>query len=448
MKIFNLKPVSKEKYFTIPFDTPFDLINTIYLRNGPNPYLKNVNNHLFDGDGMIHSIHFVKNKIIYHNKWIRTYRFKLEKKFNKPLFVRLANLNTIEIFSKFFNKLFLLQNITNYHGDGTANTNIIFHHNKLLALNEMDKPYLLYFNKSNKIKTLGRYDFNSQLNHNINAHPKIDPDSKNMFALGYDVLKKICFVDFIDTSGFIFKSVPVQLQKSTIIHDLGITSTKIIILDLPLEFNFTNVLFSNFPLGINNNSTSSIGLLDKITNNLVWYLLPFNQIIFHIANSWEQDDNVIIFAFCYEPEHFDVKHLESQRPKLKKIVINTLSHSCLIIPVSSLFGELPVIEDCFVGKPCDYIYYSKISDNGFDAIVKYHVPSQTETIKYFPTNMFGGECALYNNYIINIVFSSTEHISRLLIYDKYTLELLYNINLKCRIPFGFHGKVFDFKLLS
>lgn len=448
MHNLNLKPVSREKYITVPFNTPPPLINAIYLRNGSNPYLKNIDSHLFDGDGMIHSIHFTENKIIYHNKWIRTYRFKLEKKYNKPLFVRLATLNTIEIFSKFFNKLFLLQNVTNKYGDGTANTSIVFHHNKLMALNEMDKPYLLEFNKKNKIITIKRYDFNGQLTNNINPHPKIDPDSKNMITLGYDVFKQMCFVNFIDHLGNIFKTIPIKLQNSTIIHDLGITKNKVIILDLPLQFHLTNVLISQFPIGVNMTSSSSIGLLDKISNEIIWYKLPFNQIIFHIANSWEEQDNVIIYVFCYEPSDFDIKHLETQKPTLKKIVINTLSNFVTISNVSKLYGELPIIEDLYIGKKCEYIYYSKISKRGFNAIVKHHVPTGNETIKYFPNGMYGGECALYNNYIINIVFSTQDKLSSLLIYDKNSLELLFNVNLKCRIPFGFHGKIFDFNSIS
>jgi carotenoid cleavage dioxygenase len=441
---FNFKPVSKEKYITIPFKTPDDLINIIYLRNGANPYLKNVDNHLFDGDGMIHSFYFTKNKLIYHNKWIRTYRFKIEKKYNKPLFVRLANLNTIEIFSKFFSKLLLFQNVTNKYGDGTANTNIVFHHNKLLALNEMDKPYLLGFDEKNKLITIKRYDFHGQLQNNINPHPKIDPDSKDMITLGYDVFKKMCFVNFINLNGDIFNTIPVQLKQSTIIHDVGMTKNKVVILNLPLHFELMNVVLSQFPIGVNKNHSSSIGILDKISSKIVWYNLPFDQIIFHIANCWENDYNIIIYAFCYEPESFNIKNLETQRPRLKKIIIDTLNNHVSIILVSKLYGELPVIQDNLTGKEPDYIYYSKISKHGFNAIVKHHVPTQNETIKYFPKYMYGGECALYNNYIINIGFSITDNLSRLLIYDKYTLELLFNINLKCRIPFGFHGKVFDF----
>ena len=79
--ILNLDPVNSEKDIIIHFDEksqiPLELIGKYYIRNGGNEYIKNVDNHLFDGDGMIHCIEFKKNEIVYHNRWIKTYRYNL-----------------------------------------------------------------------------------------------------------------------------------------------------------------------------------------------------------------------------------------------------------------------------------------------------------------------------------------------------------------------------------
>lgn len=436
MNNYNLKPVSKEKYRIIKTKVPEELVGKLYLRNGSNPYLKNVDNHLFDGDGMIHSIEFKKDKIIYHNKWIETFRFKMEKKYNKPLFTRLANLNLWRIFNDYLNTFQLPQN----QGDGTANTSIVYYNKKLLALNEMDKPYLLSFNNG-QLYTEGRYDFFGKLNNNINAHPKIDPETHEMITLGYDVYKKQCYINFIKEENV--ETVSVELSKSTIIHDVGITQTKVLILDLPLEFNLINIFLSKFPICVNLNYNSRIGLLDRKTKNLEWITLPNHEVIFHIANSWETECNIIIYAICYDPNTFDIESLEKMRPVLKKITIDKITQDCKIYIVSKNYGEMPVIDNKYVGKNVDYIYYSKISNNGFDAIVKHDTKLNKEQIVYFPKDMYGGESAIHENYILNIVYSTVNKSSSLLIYDKNTLELLYNVDLKCRIPFGFHGQVID-----
>jgi carotenoid cleavage dioxygenase len=448
MNDLNLKPVKKEKDIDILLNDekiPSELVGKFYLRNGGNPYIKNDKNHIFDGDGMIHVIYFKQNKIEYHNRWIKTFRLKLEKKYNKQMFVRLGNLTSIEIFKNFMSRLISFEDTFLNNGEGTANTNIIYHANKLLALNEMDKPYLLDI-INNKLITIKRYDFDEKLKHNFNAHPKIDPDTQEMIGLGYDILRQMCYISFIDKNGKLNKEIEIKISGQRLIHDLGITKNKVIILDLPLEFSLTNIIMSNFPIHINKNGISKIGILDRNLYNIEWYKLENNEIIFHIANSWEIKNGkyIIIYAFCYDVNNLDIKKLESQRPLLKKFTINTHNKKVKIEIVSNIYGELPVIEDNLTGKECDFIYYSKICNNGFDGIVKHNTKTKEQNIIEFPKNMYGGECAIYDNYIINILYDITDKKSKLAIYDKNTLKLNNLIDLNCRIPFGFHGKIVKF----
>lgn len=443
----NLKPVKREKDILIKLKDekiPNELIGKFYLRNGGNPYIKNEKNHLFDGDGMIHCIEFKKDEIIYHNRWIETYRFKTEKKYNKSLFVRLGALNSIEIFTNFIKRLVTFEDVINKNGEGTANTNIVYHNTKLLALNEMDKPYLLDV-INGKIHTIKRYDFDGKLNHNMCAHPKIDPYTKEMIISGYDIIKKNIYISYINKKSEIIKTICIDLNSSRLIHDLGITKNKVIILDLPLEFNLMNVMTFKFPLGTDKESYSRIGLLDRYTDKIEWYKLENNEIIFHIGNSWEQKNGkyIIIYAFCYDIEKFDITKLESQRPKLKKIIINTETKKTKVENVSNNYGELPIIEDEYIGYKSNFIYYSKICKNGFDGIIKHNTKTNKEETIKFEEGLYGGESAIYDKYIINIVYCIKEQKSKLLIYDKNNLELISKINLNCRIPFGFHGKIID-----
>lgn len=448
MSDLNLDPVKKEKDIIINIENeiPEFLIGKFYLRNGGNPYIISDKNHLFDGDGMIHCLEFGKNQVMYHNRWIKTYRYKTEKKYNKELFTRLGGLNSIEIFTNFIKRFILLEDVTNTNGDGTANTNIVYHNNKLLALNEMDKPYLLDI-INGKLKTIKRYDFDGKLKHNMCAHPKIDPDTKEMIVSGYDILKKMFYISFIDNKSQITNTVNIYLKGPRIIHDIGITKSKIIILDLPLEFNLTNVLMSRFPIGINRESISRIGLLDRQTNNIEWFPLEKNEIIFHIANSWEQnnDKNVIIYAFCYDIDNLDIQRLETQKPKLKRIIINTKTKKIKISKMSDYYGELPIIEDEYIGKKCNYIYYSKIEKDGFSGIIKHDIKTHKEETFNYDLGLYGGECSIYGNYIVNILYCIDSKRSKLVIHDKDTLKIINTVDLKCRVPFGFHCKIISLK---
>jgi carotenoid cleavage dioxygenase-like enzyme len=45
----------------------------MYVRNGPVPQYKPKGKyHWFDGDGMLHAVHFQKGKVSYRNRWVKT----------------------------------------------------------------------------------------------------------------------------------------------------------------------------------------------------------------------------------------------------------------------------------------------------------------------------------------------------------------------------------------
>ncbi|PHU28866.1 Carotenoid 9,10(9',10')-cleavage dioxygenase 1 [Capsicum chinense] len=50
-----------------------------YIRNGPNPqYLPRGPYHLFDGDGMLHSIRISEGKATFCSRFVRTYKYNIE----------------------------------------------------------------------------------------------------------------------------------------------------------------------------------------------------------------------------------------------------------------------------------------------------------------------------------------------------------------------------------
>ena len=57
-----------------------DDLNGVYVRNGPNPQFEPRGRyHWFDGDGMVHAVHFADGRATYRNRWIRTDGFRRER---------------------------------------------------------------------------------------------------------------------------------------------------------------------------------------------------------------------------------------------------------------------------------------------------------------------------------------------------------------------------------
>jgi carotenoid cleavage dioxygenase len=107
-----------------------NLCGTLY-RNGPNPqFAPRGPYHWFGGDGMIHAFHIENGNVSYKNRWVRTPKWEIENEGGRgPLrHVRQSALHGSAV---------IALNST------IANTNIVWHGGKLLALEEAHAPFSL-----------------------------------------------------------------------------------------------------------------------------------------------------------------------------------------------------------------------------------------------------------------------------------------------------------------
>ncbi|WZZ82711.1 hypothetical protein YC2023_103283 [Brassica napus] len=76
------------------------------------------------------------------------------------------------------------------YGNGTANTSLIYHHGKLLALQETDKPYVIKVLEDGDLQTLGMTEYDKRLTHSFTAHPKVDPvtGKSSIFPEKHDIV--------------------------------------------------------------------------------------------------------------------------------------------------------------------------------------------------------------------------------------------------------------------
>ncbi|KAI3735965.1 hypothetical protein L6452_15493 [Arctium lappa] len=163
-------------------------LDGVYFRNGPNPhFLPRGLYHLFDGDGMLHAIRISKGKATLCSRYVKTYKYNIEKDAGFPI---------IPNFISGFNGLtasvarmavatgrVLAGHFDPSEGIGSTNTSLGFFGNKLYALGESDLPYAIKLASNGDIITLGRHDFDGKLSMRMTAHPKIDPVTKEAFAL-------------------------------------------------------------------------------------------------------------------------------------------------------------------------------------------------------------------------------------------------------------------------
>ena len=107
----------------------------------------------------------ITGKVSYRNRWVRTQQWNLEHAAGRALFGTSGIPSDSD------------SSVAGMRTDGVANTNIVWHANKLLALEEGHVPIEL---DPVSLETIGRWDFNNKLPRNMTAHPKIDPASREM----------------------------------------------------------------------------------------------------------------------------------------------------------------------------------------------------------------------------------------------------------------------------
>ena len=150
----NWAPVEKElteSELKIKGEIPKDL-SGLFVRNGFNP-VSGHSDHWFFGNGMLHGVYIENGKASYRNRYVRTPYYE----------------NDLNVMSSF--------------GDlaaSPANTHIVNHAGKLLALEETSLPWEL--NKD--LDTIGVEDFDGKLDTAMTAHPRVCPETGEMLFFG------------------------------------------------------------------------------------------------------------------------------------------------------------------------------------------------------------------------------------------------------------------------
>ena len=128
-----------------------------------------------------------------------------------------------------------------YNADGTrnlrasvANTHVVNHAGKTLALVESSLPYEI----TNDLETVGAYDFGGKLVDSMTAHPKICPTTGEMHFFGYgNIFAPHVTYHRADADGELVINRPLEVKALTMMHDFALTANHVVFMDLPIVFN-------------------------------------------------------------------------------------------------------------------------------------------------------------------------------------------------------------------
>jgi len=262
-RLGNYAPVPDElTEFDLPVEgaIPTELTGW-YLRNGPNP--RTASGHWFTRDGMIHGVRIEGGRAAwYRNRWVRTDSFTKEF----PL----------------------------HNADGTrnlrasvANTHIVNHAGKTLALVESSLPYEI----TNDLETVGAYDFGGKLLNSMTAHPKICPTTGEMHFFGCgSILAPHVTYHRADADGQLVINRPLEVKALTMMHDFALTANHVVFMDLPIVFNLDIAISGtgDLPYRWDDSYGARLGVLrrDDPYGEVRWFEID-PCYVFHVANAYD-----------------------------------------------------------------------------------------------------------------------------------------------------------------
>jgi carotenoid cleavage dioxygenase-like enzyme len=205
---------------------PSDL-NGAFYRVGPDPqYPMEPGDIPFDGEGHVSMFRIKDGRVHYKSRYVRNDRYLAQDKAGRRLF-------------KIYRNPYMDDPSVKGLSRSTANTHIINHKNMLLALKEDSPPSAL------DLLTLETVDPNFTFGHQLpsrtfTAHPKIDSETGNMVAFGYEAegfgSDVVSLFEFTP-QGELAWNAKVHVPYVGVLHDFGVTGNHIVIFVIPLAID-------------------------------------------------------------------------------------------------------------------------------------------------------------------------------------------------------------------
>jgi carotenoid cleavage dioxygenase-like enzyme len=451
----NFAPVQTESTvdeLTVLGELPPEL-NGMFVRNGPNPQFPPLGRyHWFDGDGMLHGVHIQNGKASYRNRYIRTAGFEQERQAGQALFSGL-----LEPSQGGFKNV--------------ANTALVWHQNRLLALWEGGEPHAI---EVPSLDTSGAYTFDGKLTSPVTAHPKVDPVTGEMMFFGYS-LAQPPYVQYsvVSAEGKLLRTVPIDLPVGVMMHDFAITEDYTIFMDLPLTFRLERLQRGEPAFAFERDRPSRFGILPRYGDNQMirWFEAP-SCYVFHTLNAYEAGDEIILIA-CRtnstsvlgaspSSHEGDNRQVRTDVPLLYRWKFNLKTGTVQEQTLDDHACEFPRINEQYLGQPVRYGYAGSIAPGEmpkFDGLLKFDLDHQKVQKHSFGEGRYGGEgvfvprpgaTAEDDGWLLTFVHDEVQDTSELVIVSTQEMvdEAITNqgkslctarIQIPQRVPYGFHG---------
>ncbi|KAJ8429479.1 hypothetical protein Cgig2_011065 [Carnegiea gigantea] len=411
-------------------------LNGVYRRNGANPLLPpSGGHHLFDGDGMIHSVRLGpgKDQAAYCCRFTQTNWLVQEKAMGRPLFPKpvgeLHGRTGLARLCLFYARAGVGL-VDPVRGIGVANAGLVYCNEKLLAMSEDDLPYHVKINGDDgELETIGRFDFAGQT-----------------------------------------REVPVELPQPTMIHDFAMTKNFVVVPDSQVVFKLSEMVLGRSPLRFDPDKTARFGVLpkqDRDQSRIKW-IEVHDSFCFHFMNAWEEIEprarpgpgpsnvgkTIVVIGSCMSPpDSMFNEGSDSIQIDLCEIRLDLKtgkSSKRVIVPGMNL--EVGQVNKWKLGHTTKYTYMA-IAEPWPKCAGIAKVDLETGDVERFiyGHERYGGETCLVpaiaigddgeedEGWILSLVRDEGSESSELVILRAKDMKQIACACMPSRVPYGFHG---------
>ena len=397
-----------------------------YMRNGPNP-LSGTSDHPFFGDGMLHAIRLRDGKAEwYRNRYVQT-----------P-FIQDPSVDVMDPAVMMDMK------------SSKANTHIVGHAGKFLALEEGHFPYVV----DGDLNTVGATDFGTQLTGSFTAHPKICPATGEMLAFGYSAMPPYLRYLRVSADGELVQTENITVGGPTMMHDFNVTRNYVVFMDLPAVFNLELAMQGEMPIRWDEDYPARLGVMPRDGNDSQVKWFEINPCyVFHPMNSYEEGDTIVLDVARF-PYMWRESTMDFPSPDLWRWTIDLKTGRVAEEQIDDRPAEFPRVADHVIGLRHRYGYMMSMSGSddpaqAQGAILKYDRDTgQRQDIELKKGQTCGepvfapaeNSAAEDDGYLMTFVYDSDTDSSQFVVYDASSMdsEPLASVDLP-RIPNGFHG---------
>jgi carotenoid cleavage dioxygenase-like enzyme len=427
----NFRPVTEELTATdldVEGSLPPELTG-LYVRQTANPRVESP--HWFLGEGMVHGVRLEAGRAAwYRNRYVRTAYF------DNPDAPRISDLGEID------------------YTLARANTHVLKHGGKILALEEGSFPYAL----DDELNTLGCHDFDGKLKSAFSAHPKICPVTGEMISFGYGQLPPYLTYLRVSPEGELVQSEIIEVGGPTMMHDFAVSERHALFMDLPVIFSMEEALKGSMPFHWSDNYPARIGVMPRTGGNadVKWFDVE-PCFIFHTFNAYDEGDTVVLDACRHSEAWRDAGEMQGEgKLTLHRFTFDMVSGNVKEETLDDASMEFPRVADGVVGLKNRYGFSVRIEPGDseqpdFMGLLKVDFQTGARELHEFPASQNAAEAIFVpaegadpnsdEGYVMSYVYDEDTNGSEFVVLDasNFKKDPIARVKLPQRVPFGFHG---------